>query len=694
VSAPRILYTEPDLRGIDADASQVLLWPCHMFTVALPKRQQRTLNIFEETVLRLAGAGYTDAEDLARLTCLEKEMVASILRRLAGLRYLDSSLRPLRGPQDGPEPGEASWESAHVFVDLIGGRLLPCMSYGTPEYAESLDADGGKFRFGRKQLGATRLDHGRDYVSRVPSPREVHAVARIRMRQDARRAGAEGAHAAVPVFDTPTIMDGVDKVYLAVSAVLQTGNHDEVLLMDPFGFGPCGTLSEVFRQVRTSHASIRKSAQALLEGARVAGLRREGATARKAASRYPEVAGKIRKSNDALEAAQAQVIDSEGAAKAERATSHCLRALYEAIELALHAVVLERPPGKGLRELLANQPFDANGDLLWSYASKLGLRGGDRERKLLQVAPGKFRERGAMGVELAPLLALALGAACGERDGSHPLRAVAEAHPGWLTFILRLKGYRDSVAHGKAIPGMHRDVLEAYHAQACGGVSLLLPDLRGQPGPTDADDDARWRNQARLRARLAASAVLAPASFDHLPDDLRKACIELELLRDSESGREAGVAVALPDEPEAAAIVNALATMLQLALEECLGARPASARSAGDWYALAREKALVAGFELRGGCLPEPLRRVARHRLAAAMRGGGATLQSGAMALLILADDNYLNELARKLPGLLSLAGDLAALRGHGHQTRPVTWTELEQLRELVYRSITYLTEI
>lgn len=694
MSAPRILYTAPDLRGIDADARQVVLWPCHMFTVAMPQRQQRTLNIFEETVLRLAAAGYTDPADLARLTCLDTEMVVAMLRRLAGLRYLDASHRPLRDPRDRTVAAETAWESVRVFVDLIGGRLLPCMLYGTPEYAECLDADGSKFRFDGKQFRSTKLEHGRDFVDRIPAPREVLAVARMRMRQDNRRVGAHGARsAAAPGIDTLTIMDGVDKVYLASSAVLQAGKHDEVLLMDPFGFGPCGTLSEVYQQVRASHATIRKTAQALLEDARVAGVQRGSGARARTAGRYPEVGGKIKEANLALANARALVLDSEGAAKAERATARCLRALYDAIELALHQVVLERPPGKGLRDLLTNQSFSANGDLLWSYASRLGLRGRDREQRLLQVAPGKFRERASVGVELGPLLALALGVACVERDADHPIRAVAEAHPDWLSFLLRLKGYRDSVAHGKGVTGMHPDVLEALHAQVCGVLGLLLPGWSDRPGAADTgDEQSRWRNQARLRARLAAGAALAPLLLEHLPDHLGKACIELELLRDGESIQEAGSGTV--DEAEASGMVNALAVMLQLALEEALGAHPAAPPSGVDWRTLAFGKAQAAGFELPAGRLPEPLRLAAVGRLAAAMRGAGATLQCGAMALLILADEAYLERLARARPKLLSLVADLAALRGHGYATRPVTWAELEQLRIQVYQSITYLTEI
>jgi hypothetical protein len=696
MSAPRILYAEPDLRGIDEAARQLLLWPCHMFTVALPKRQQRVLNVFEETVLRLAAFGYTDAATLAALTCLEPEMVTAILRRLVSLRFLDAAYRPVRdgGSQSGGV--DESWENVRVFIDLIGGRLLPCMSYGTPEYAECLDSDGTKFRYGDRNFKAVRLEHGREFHDKAPTPREVHAVARIRIRQDSRRPVADPGAPAAPSANAITIMGGVDKVYLATTAVLQAGNHDDVLLMDPFGLGACGTLAEVFHQARTRHASIRRAAEALLADASVAGRRRAGGVTKRPVGPYPEVAGKIWEAGEALGKARAEVRDSESAASAERAAGRCLRALYDAVELALHAVVIERPPSAGLRALLASQSFAMNGELFWSYAVKLGLRGEERERRLLQVAPGKFQERGNAGVELAPLLALALSVACAERDASHPLRAVAEAHPDGLGFLLQLKGYRDRVAHGKSVREVHADALEAYHARACNVIGLLLPGWRSASEAIAGVDGERaeWRNQARLQARIAAGAALAPASLEHLPDGLRKLCIELELLRERAPGHDPSAAIAATDEPDLAGIVDTLAALLQLALEECLGAHAAPAPSGVNWGVLALQKARIAGFELQAGNLPEALSRVAQRRLAAALRGGGATLQSATMALVISADEAYLNDLAGKMPRLLTLAGDIAALRGHGHLTRAVTLAELETLRKQVYQSILYLTEI
>lgn len=695
MSAPRILYAAPDLRGIEVDATRLLLWPCHMFTVAVPTRRELVLNIFEDTVLRLAAAGCTDAVLLQRYTCLEPGMIAAIQRRLVSLRYLDARHRHLRNADADPAPDDERWESARVYVDLIGGRLLPGMTFGTPEYAECLDAGGRSFKAGGKKHDATRLAFIPEHRSKLPSVRAVHAIARIQNRQ--RNRG--GSNSPQPTIITGglalSVMENPDLVYLATSAVLQTGNHDHILLSDPFGNGPSAMLAEVFQQAR-HQADLRKIADNLLADAKVEGRGRSQSKATIPLGPHPVLARKLMDAGKALQAAGRPVRDSEGANSAARATGHCLRALYEAIELALHALVLEHFPSAGLRALLASQPFDVNGTLLWSYAEKLGLRGGERERRLLQLAPGKFRDQETFDVELGPLLALNLGVAAGERDASHPLRALAEAYPDWLAFLLRMKGQRDGVAHGNGAAPMRIDALQARHAEVCAMVELLLPGavaLAGA-GASQGPVPNQWRNQERLAARINAGAALAPAALEHLPDRLRKACLELELVLLAGEAPAAGMDAALQEVPHGAAIVDALYMMLQLAVEESLAARMTGAPDRDRWRALALENAQSAGFVLEGERLPQTLDRVATGRLAIALQGKPGTLQACTMALLILGEKTWLHALARELPQLPFLAGELAALRGHGYLAQPVTQAHIERLRQQVYACIPHLTEI
>lgn len=692
MSPPRILSVTPDLRGIDVAARQVLLWPCHMFTVALPKRQVRTLNLFEHTVLRLARVGCNDAGRIGELLCLDRHTVAAILRRLVGLRYLDQELHFLRDPDEAATPGEDGWESARVFVELLGGRLLPHLSYDTPAYAECLRDDGSRFQGERGPIEARVLRWSAEQRARVPSAREVHAVARIQ----ARRSGGRSATAGVSVpaaGQAISVLDSPDLVYLATSAVLQAGNHEHILLADPFGHGACGTLAEVFQLARGSDEAVRKVAAGLLGEARIGG--RSARTGRGNAlapgSRWPEVARHYGQAGKALQDASRPVASSEDARHAARATGACLRKLYEALEHTLHGLVREYPPGPGLRALLAGQPAPANGAQLLAYAAQLGLRAGPAQQRLLLVDPGKFR--GEPQVELAPLLALNLAVACAERDGGHPLRLLAEVHPDWLGFLLRLKETRDSVAHGGAIEAMRPDALGPRLAEVGAMIELLLPGATGarQASPADGTPE-RWRHQARLQARLDADAALAPSALDRLPERLAKACIELELLFDAAGGYDGQAA---PTAADGAAVVGALASMLQLALEECLALFPPVPRAAPgvDLRALARERAASAGFELAGGQLPPALDRVNPGRLAAALRGQSVSLQCTFMALLITADAPWLERLARRLPALARLTGELAVLRRHGYLEHDIARTELVRLRKQTYDSIPYLTE-
>jgi len=690
MSPPRILAVTPDLRGVDVASQQVLLWPCHMFTVALPKRQARTLNLFEHTVLRLARAGCSDADRIGELLCLDRHTVAAILRRLVGLRYLDQGLRFVRDPDDAEVAGEDGWESARVFVELLGGRLLPHLSYDTPAYAECLRDDGSRFQGERGTVDARVLRWNAEQRARVPGAREVHAVARIQ----ARRKGRPGAGtAAAAVGHAISVLDSPDLVYLATSAVLQAGDHEHILLTDPFGHGACGTLAEAFQLARGSDETVRKVAASLLDEARIGG---RGARSRRrdalvSGSRWPEVARHYGLAGKALRDASRAVASSEDARHAERATGACLRRLFEALEHALHGLVREHPPGPGLRALLAGQPAPANGAYLQACATQLGLRLGPAQQRMLTVGPGKFR--GVPQVELEPLLALNLALACAERDSGHPLRLLAEAHPDWLGFLARLKESRDSVAHGDGVEAMRPDALEARLSEVGAMIELLLPGATGtlSASPTEGTPE-RWRHQARLQARLDANAALAPSALERLPERLARACIELELAFDAAGGHDEQAA---PTAAEGAAVIGALASMAQAAFEECLAWFPSAPRAASDQdlRALARERAAGAGFELAGGQLPPALGRVNPGRLAAALRGRSISLQCAFMALLLTADTPWLARLAQRLPGLARLAGELAALRRHGYLEQDIAQVELIRLRKQTYDSIPYLTE-
>jgi hypothetical protein len=675
VSPPRILSTKPDLRGIDVAASQVLLWPCHMFTVALPKRQVRTLNLFEHTVLRLARAGCNDAGRIAELICLDQHTVSAILRRLVGLRYLDQGLRFLRDPDEAASPSENGWESARVFVELLGGRLLPHLYYDTPAYAECLRDDGSRFQGERGPIEARVLRWDAEQRMRTPSAREVHAVARIQ----ARRSGGRSATADVAASTAGqaiSVLDSPDLVYLATNAVLQAGNHEHILLADPFGHGACGTLAEVFHLARGNDEAVRKVAASLLGEARIGGRAAQTgrANVRASTGRWPQVARHYGQAAKALQEASRAVASSEDARHAARATGACLRKLYDALEHTLHGLVREYPPGPGLRALLAGQPAPANGAQLLVYATQLGLHAGPLQQRLLLVHPGKFR--GELQVELAPLLALNLAVACAERDGGHPLRLLAESHPDWLGFLTRLKAIRDSVAHGGTVEAMQSDALAAYLAEVGAMIELMLPGGTGTGAPQASAVDGtpeRWRHQARLQARLDANTALAPSALDRLPERLAKACIELELVFDAAGGEHGQAALTAAD---GAAVVGALASMLQMAFEECLALLPPAPRLAldVDLRALARERAARAGFDLAGGQLPPALGRVNPGRLGAALRGQSVSLQW-------------------RLPALARLAGELAALRGHGYLEHDIARTELVRLRTQTYDSIPYLTE-
>ena len=86
---PKVVSFQQTLDGLNIAARQDILWPCHAFNISIPQKKKSSLNVFEETVLKITEIESGDTEKIALLTCLEKELVAFIQNRLNQLGLLN-----------------------------------------------------------------------------------------------------------------------------------------------------------------------------------------------------------------------------------------------------------------------------------------------------------------------------------------------------------------------------------------------------------------------------------------------------------------------------------------------------------------------------------------------------------------------------------------------------------------------------
>ena len=77
-----ILYQKPDLSGTQMLEPNPVLWPALAYHVVLTAEQNRTFNIFENTVLKLCQAVSCDYQRLCDITCMDKGFIKLIVAKL------------------------------------------------------------------------------------------------------------------------------------------------------------------------------------------------------------------------------------------------------------------------------------------------------------------------------------------------------------------------------------------------------------------------------------------------------------------------------------------------------------------------------------------------------------------------------------------------------------------------------------
>lgn len=98
-----------------------ILLPTIMYKVLLPVLQNKQLNLFQQTILRLLRTGYKSEQQLAKLLSLDEELVHYIIAELQEMEYISNKLiitekgiNFLKGIQD-----DAKSKLCYMFYDVI-----------------------------------------------------------------------------------------------------------------------------------------------------------------------------------------------------------------------------------------------------------------------------------------------------------------------------------------------------------------------------------------------------------------------------------------------------------------------------------------------------------------------------------------------------------------------------------------------
>ncbi|GAD89538.1 MULTISPECIES: hypothetical protein [Vibrio] len=699
---PKVISFRTALDGLNIAARQSVLWPCHAFKISIPQKKKSGLNVFEEAVLKITEIESGDTENIALVTCLEKELVAFIQNRLNQLGLLNDRYElsqyglELLNEWKNKADGNLEYTVATVFVDLLSGKLLPYVSMGQQSYKKiSRIGDNGFIDFlinptnDKSTVSARQIRPTKgSFWKAVPDSNDIIRAIREFKKKYKRHAlliqDVGQYPPPVPMAEAISLNEIPELVYLHCNVLIQIGNSD-LLVTDGCGFG----FSESFANYLTSQ-----------DWQWVIDLKNKGVIDRLSSDqsnkevenesleadwlkKYPQIARRLRRAQEYISDAEKIDVDSSNDEQEfGRLTSLAVVSLYEAIEWALRFVVSGNPVIHWER-LFSSQSYRENDKILRSLATKIGLDVPDSLRGLLQVKPGKIRafERGVS--EMQPLLALAIAGAI--NDPQHPLNHLAIQDSGCLCFINALKKVRDPVSHGNSPDvELSPETLRGYCDRTTRLIQSLIPDI------TEDDYTAKIRkgrdiDQVRLKARIDLDKSLGIGFVQNILPLLREELVKATILSQKET----------LDDEQLQRYINLLASIMQLSLLEAAKGRRTLVKNRNKLRDEAIEKIVQSGFFPAPDAIPAQISTVNVDRLYRATQGSSTTLGAQLLALCLVASKSELLDLKRCFPNCFELISKLIKLRGHGnHHQLDFTRENLESLKINVFTLVKIIMEV
>ncbi|MGK0290611.1 MAG: hypothetical protein ACI86H_002070, partial [bacterium] len=654
----KIIYYQPNLTGLKIASKKDILWPCHAFKISIPSRKKKALNILEETILKLCETSTCDTSKLADITCLDKEIVKFIQYRLSQLNLLTKRFEITDEAKDlivewDSEPEE--YIAATIYVDLIGGKLLPVVINETTNFFNIKSENNRMIVFsigstGRSRtISAFQLLPDKGHMRIRPSvDKIVNAIKSFKKRYN-RFSILTKKSVALPTFslqsEAITVQEEPELVLLYCNVIVQKGNTD-FLVTDPFGYGISNILKEGLFLKEKKDPKVENMLSYLKEkglkqkmGEKVNGSGNDsnyliGFSSE--LSQYPEIQNFLNQAEKTKKEIEIYPESSNTEKAQNRKISKFLKNLYDALEWTLRQVVFDRPV-EAWAQVFSSQSYKNNNKLLFEFTKKIGFTVDDPKKtyvktllqKFLQVTPGKIKAYlNGVSVEMQPLIALAIAGA--SQDSTHPFHSLALNIPNSLIFIATLKKHRDSTAHGDKLDYKkilkvtssrctmcneifytnqkiessncehkelveHTRVIDEYKNQVQQIIKTLYPALKGKPKELQKEIDVKKIdiNQLRLKAEVSLDKYFGLFVIQNMPVKLSETLINIEYLLDHK------------DIIYTTEYINHLASVLQILFCISISEYKNYPIDENNLKQIALKKAIEADFELNNKKLPE-----------------------------------------------------------------------------------------
>jgi hypothetical protein len=697
--------------NINEGSSRGVLWPVAVFSISLPVKKNKPLNIFEETILLLTNQNIKDIKRLSEEVCMDEEIIKFILNKLVELNLIDHEFEVTENGKDiilQWETEETEFASANVFFDLIGQQLIPTVIYDNLEFERVVEKNGKSIKFVDSRFERNRSTSfgrilGTNYFNGIdpPTSKDVNKIINIHRKlhfkyvhvseKDTRYIPnyyAEGG--AVRVNPNPNYY------HIYCKVIFQKGSND-FIITDPFGYGFSSLLKKSYREYLIDDEY---ETSKMIEKQKDAIEKRLGKSkTNKTMTILPMVSDKINEYPQVKEClisveanwkkAKIKPRNSVEEDKQKMYLDYVLTDLYKSLEWTLKHVVNENPVDKWV-DILIKQNYKCNSDLISKMAKNIGFTVPEGF-SLLEVAPGKFKAVSVGAVELQPLLSLSiLGAS---NDNMHPLHSLAIKIKDWLNIINQLKKFRDAEQHGDTQKNKIK-VKEAEHFinKIYETIRTLLPKtaikvkVRGKE--VDDEDIETIGDQKREKVFIHLQEEFGYNELKILDKDIAELLVRIELFAlENKSTQEKQI--------ECSNAITNLASLLQNTVFSILKTIFMKNDIINDRdEIIVFQKKVEQYFRLSKDQFPESLINVNPNRIKEASNGLSSTLGAGLIALINICNDRIVEKLGLIKPNLIEVVGDILEKRGHGNEPVFKEFKELIELKNKVYKIFKQLQDI
>ena len=636
------------------------------FTLHLPIagnwRQDRTLNLFEESVLRMLGIGNYDRDALVENLCLPPDLVRFILLTLESKGYITNTKTIARKGSAYIDGALASTDAAltpvYVLVRRDSGEILPMLFPRETLLKTALfDRDSKRVVVTIGSAGNEETFRYRYITYKASYQRKNLTQAEIRSIIIRHNNSSD-----LPIYiskDTHIEYSFEGSIFVHAKFILQDGYIDNLLSSLGCSYHSLWVLEYALKGYPGLRAQIKQDAVSHMES--------NGNKKRKKISgRY----GMLRKHLNAVSVhGDYANIDERNENRANDAQT--IRNLSAAVEWALAFHVREIGIPDTLVLTMKAQTPQQNGIMLQDMAKLAGLPDVNKHKNLFSyVSYANFVAwQGGGEPSLAFLLPIAGGIAR-RRSDSMLIPAILalgkhEAAGVGLALIARLSDYGKAARHGEKLVLTAGDTVSGLKSAILEFVNTLLPDYYDTEQDVTKHDNFDSASQRKLNAEVKVIESMGDFVFYGLPEDIRHLLLESVRLAESE---------------DAVATITTLSSVL--------------------------EKEFFYKFNLQKGepnlrcvlerlrqrnALPKGLANVSLTYYKNAVYGKKSTLGASFLAWIGSLDDGHLDAVVEK--NISSLVNNLVGMRGHGAGSLGVDMDDVRTIHMDVFRVVKWLEE-